>query len=136
VLTGMSSDDFHALGQRLTSAHVPACYNWRSMLRLPLAAEHSAASENTPGTTLTRGASESNEGDTSVITTPFGKVTIKRIPDGRFAVRNDKSDALIELVRGACKGRGQWNPRFRNWLIGEADRATVIEALTGATHPS
>lgn len=136
VLSGMSPNDFQALGQRLVGAHVPPSYNWRSILSLPVAAEQSAGSQNTPGATLTEGAAEPNEGDTSVITTPFGKVTIKRIPDGRYALRNDKNDALIDLVKGACRRRGQWNPRFRNWLIEEGDLATVVEALTSAARPA
>jgi hypothetical protein len=63
------------------------------------------------------------------ISTPHGRISITRIPDGRYALRNEKSDALIALVRNACRGKAQWNPRFRNWLIAASELQDILHSL-------
>ena len=55
--------------------------------------------------------------------------TVTQRSDGLFALRNEKSEALIEIVKKACKGRAQWKPRFRNWLIMEDNLESVLTAL-------
>jgi hypothetical protein len=129
LVKGMSADDFLALGDRLARAHVPPTYNWRAMLRLPNleAPEPPLADDST--TTRPSSPAKPRTEDRQIIPTPLGEVTITRIPDGRFAVRNDKNDALIEVVRCACRGRGQWNPRFRNWLVAEEELPGIVAAL-------
>lgn len=67
----------------------------------------------------------------SEVATPFGVVTVKRIPDGSFALRHSGGEELIAHVRGVAGGRGRWQPRFRNWLIAEGDLADVVLRLRG-----
>lgn len=58
---------------------------------------------------------------------------VSRLPDGRYSIRNDRDESLIEAVKSSCKGRGQWNPRFRNWLIAEDEIASVLKNIVAAT---
>lgn len=126
VLSGLSLEDFLALGKRLADAHVPATYDWRAMLRLPRSSEQVEPTASEPKPVVLN----QPEGDVpQIIVTPHGKITITRIPDGRYALRNDRSEALIEVVKNACKGRAQWNPRFRNWLIASDDLQSILAGL-------
>lgn len=68
------------------------------------------------------------------VSTPYGVVTIKRVTDGRYALRHDGGEELIALVRGSAKGRGEWKPLFRNWLV-PADRIEEVIALLSAGLP-
>ena len=55
-----------------------------------------------------------------------GELKVSRIPDGRFAIRNDANSDLIDAVKTSCKGRAQWMPRYRNWLVEEAEIGSVL----------
>ena len=127
MTSGMSEDDLIALGKKLVGAHVPPEYDWRSMLRLPEPATSVETKADEPGS---EAPSSGHEQDFPiVISTEHGDVRITRIPDGRIAIRNEKNDALVELVRNACKGKARWNPRFRNWLVAESDLAGILTSL-------
>ena len=133
LLSGMSAEDFVALGKKLVDAHVPTTYDWRAMLRLPLPREQTEPCDSEPAPPEEEPAIDAVKASRDapqIISTPHGDIKITRIPDGRYALRNDKDDALIELVRGACKGKAQWNPRFRNWLISEDALKSVLAAIS------
>jgi hypothetical protein len=111
LLSGLSREDLETLVRRLAEAHVPPTYDWRAMLRLPREREPRSSLSGQPVSPPAAPGSAVNDG-VQVIVTPLGEITLTRIPDGRYALRNDKNDALIEIVRSACKGKGQWNPRY------------------------
>jgi hypothetical protein len=69
-----------------------------------------------------------------VIATPFGAIKISQIPDGRFAIRNEDNEELINLVRTSCKGRATWNPRFRNWLASAEALPGILAAVQQDEH--
>jgi hypothetical protein len=131
LISGMSHEDFLALGRQLADAHVPTTYDWRAMLRLPLPAGPAKASEaepmgdEEPAIDNGLGGREAPQ----LISTPHGDIKITRLKDGRYALRNDKDEALIELVRGACKGKAHWNPRYRNWLVSEDAMPGILSAI-------
>lgn len=131
LLSGMSPDEFVALGNRLADAHVPTSYDWRAILRLPRQKEATSHSDaQSEGHEDQDVVSERSGGRAPQhISTPHGEIRIARIPDGRFALRNEKNEALIEIVKHACRGKGQWNPRFRNWLISEDELPAVLRAI-------
>lgn len=62
-----------------------------------------------------------------LVRTAHGDVRLVPLPDGRVALRHGTSAEIIDLVKGACKGRGQWNPRYRNWIVA-ADRIDDVVA--------
>jgi hypothetical protein len=155
ALNGFTRDEMIVLGKRLAFSHVPAVYDWRSMLRLPLALDQavpvvpSIAPALQPEIIPSRitapphdyGAVEhqlpaipneravENPDVPEQIQTPHGQVSLRKLPDGRFALRNENNETLIEIVRKACKGFGTWNPRYRNWIIDEADLPKVLAAI-------
>jgi hypothetical protein len=131
LLNGMSRDDLVALGERLARGHVPPTYDWRAMLKLPHPKKPVGASRVEPTRGRADGALAEGAGVPSRVSTPHGDITIHRIPDGRYALRNGKNEALIRLVQTACKGKGQWSPRFRNWLVGEAQLGGILAAISG-----
>jgi hypothetical protein len=132
LLGGMSRDDLVAFGERLVRLHVTAIRDWRAQLRLPPSDVHTEPSSGPPETSQT--SSKADEVNAPlIIQTIHGKVTITRVPDGRYALRNEKNDALIELVKNACKGKANWNPRFRNWLITESELTGMLVSIRGAS---
>lgn len=130
LLAGMSQDEFLALGNRLVAAHVAPTVDWHAKLRLPRAAETPGRSGSDRSSDRMKAAVGPPAATPSLVSTPHGDVMIARIPDGRYALRNEKNDALIALVRSACRGKGQWNPRFRNWLIPETQLPEVLATLS------
>ena len=129
MFQGLSQEAFVTLGKELADAHVPAKYDWRTKFRLP--AEEASAESSECETSVAPASNQESAVSKGALTvvTVHGEVTISRIPDGRYALRNEKNDALIDLVKGACKGRARWNPRFRNWLIEESELSNVVRSL-------
>jgi hypothetical protein len=135
VFSGMSKAEFRALGQRLVAAHVPSTAGWSTKMRPnsespKVSAEKPQAcikTEETP-------ACIAKDQVPSVIATPFGAIKISQIPDGRFAIRNENNEELINLVRTSCKGRATWNPRFRNWLASAEALPGILAAVQQSEH--
>lgn len=107
LANGMSPDDLVELGHKLCEAHTPLTRDWRKSLRLS-----AAASNAKPILTPCETAPWSR-----VIETSQGKITITKLPDGRLALRSEPNPELIDAIKGSCKGRARWNPRFRNWVF-------------------
>jgi Nuclease-related domain len=124
---GLSQSNFVAFGEHLAASHVAATYDWRAKLRLPYAVAPSSSTKSDANRETTI-CSQRIDTPTNV-STPFGNVTIKRISDQHFALRNDKNDELIELVRNICRGKGSWNPRYRNWIIANSELDSIVSAL-------
>ncbi|WP_336985571.1 nuclease-related domain-containing protein [Altererythrobacter aquiaggeris] len=127
LLKGMSQDDFEGLGEQLVRAHTPFKRDWRATLRLP----HEDKSKKTdpqPDEQVPPADSFSNT--PQIIATLHGDITISQIAPDCFALRNEKNDALIEVVRTTCKGHARWNPRYRNWLIQEEQLPEILIALS------
>lgn len=137
VLSGMSEKDFDALGQRLAAAHQPAYYDWRTILgvaKVKIETERTKAPQEPSGNTSEMPV-ELNDDGPWVFETSAGKVKVSRIPDGRFAIRNDANTNLIEAVKTSCRDRGQWMPRYRNWLVEEAEIAGILGDIFAMTSP-
>lgn len=64
------------------------------------------------------------------ISTRHGRIAYSRLPDGRYALKHDRSYPLEEAVRQACSGIGQWNPRYRNWILSETRLASFEDRVT------
>lgn len=127
LVNGMSQELMIFLADRLIKAHTPAKFDWASILRLPdIDTSQAEGGKVHQALHMTAPAQIDS---IKTVQTPHGDVTISLLPDGRYALRNEKNDALIEHVRKALSGKGKWNPRFKNWLIGEEDLHQVITAL-------
>ncbi len=76
-------------------------------------------------------ASKLNGATPATITTAHGDVHLVTLPDGRIALRHGTAPEIIDIVKKACKGRGQWNPRYRNWIVPGDKLPDVITAISG-----
>lgn len=135
VFSGMSKAEFRALGERLVAAHLPSTSGWSARLR--------PAAELTQARDMEARAEKPQYCNTAewspaciveaqlpdVIETPFGAIKISQIPDGRYAIRNENNEELINLVKTSCKGRAKWNPRFRNWLASADALPDILAAV-------
>lgn len=119
IVNGMSEADLVDLGRQLSEAHSPLSRDWRATLRL---SESVGSSEIHP-------VSGSHDDGHRVIETRLGAITITRLSDGRFTLRNDPNEALIDVVRTSCRGLARWNPRFRNWVFAEENRQAILSKL-------
>ena len=137
LLSGMSEQDFDALGQRLAAAHQPAEYDWRAMLGLAEKQEEAKqAAAPTDDKQVMSNIPSNLAGDGPwTFQTSTGEIKVSRIPDGRFAIRNDANADLIEAVKTSCKGRGQWMSRYRNWLVAETEIGTVLGDILAKASP-
>ena len=74
---------------------------------------------------------ESNGTMPTTIATAHGEVRLVTLPDGRIALRHGTTPEIIDIVKRACKGRGQWNPRYRNWIVPGDKMPDVLAAIAG-----
>ncbi len=128
LVNGMSQELMLFLADRLKRAHTPAKYDWQAILRLPvIQAQQDKVAGDRDNLRMVAPA----QIDTiKTVQTPHGEVKISPLPDGRYALRNEKNEALIEHVRTALSGKGKWNPRFKNWIVSGADLQQVIAGLS------
>lgn len=64
------------------------------------------------------------------LSTKYGEVRVMRLTDGRYALRHGTSSEIINIVKTACKGKGQWNPKYKNWIVSEDRISEVIGEIT------
>jgi hypothetical protein len=63
--------------------------------------------------------------DLSPMMTPHGKITFTALGDTEVAIRNLPVEPLIDIVRSTVKGRGRWQPRYKNWIVKVEDYGEV-----------
>ena len=68
----------------------------------------------------------------TIIETPHGRITIARLKDGRYTVKNDGSPQTIELVKTTCRKRAKWSPLFRNWIVEPSMIGAIASELGSA----
>lgn len=136
LMTRLSHDELVALGQRLVAGHQPAAFDWRAKLGFPAAPEAGAAAAVAAPRAVETAPDGSADSATDrvAIASPRGPVTAIRLPDGDYALRHGRDEAMIEYVKSIAKGRGYWNGRYRNWIIPNA-RFPEVRSLLQADHP-
>jgi hypothetical protein len=135
VFCGMSKADFRVLGERLVAAHVPSTAGWSTKLRSAPEPPNTRAEDRQECTKAEESLAPTILAQVpEVITTRFGAIRISQIPDGRYAIRNENNDELINLVKTSCKGRATWNPRFRNWLASPEALPVILAAVRQREH--
>ncbi|MGB7370788.1 nuclease-related domain-containing protein [Erythrobacter sp.] len=122
-------------GEKLCRAHTPIVFDWEARLGLEQAdgsdtpCEGSSsvhplsASDRTPPEA--KGPVDEPGLDLSPLKTPDGDITFIALGDTEVAIRNAAIEPLIEAVRGTVKGRGRWQPRYKNWIVKVEDFAEV-----------
>lgn len=133
MLKGASDEQFKAIGERLVQAHVPRTTDWHA--KLGISENRTAASSRgtiVKSDKLQQDSPSASRPQQQVIATSSGEITIRKIADDCFALRNDKNPALIEIVRTACKGHGRWNPKYQNWIVPHQQLEKVVASITAA----
>ena len=108
------------LGDKLCRAHTPIVFDWEK--RLGLEPKKPYTQEQQRGSNvsvLLKAKQEASriEPDLSIIATPHGEITFIALGETEVAIRNPPVKPLIDAVRGTVKGRGRWQPRFKNWIV-------------------
>lgn len=57
-------------------------------------------------------------------------VYARNLPSGDMAVWHPFNNAVQAVVEPICRGRGYWQPEFRNWVIKAACTGAVLAELT------
>jgi len=118
------------LGKRICKANRPATFDWPA--KMGVAASRPSAHAKKPANPKKAAATSIRATASSVpasIPTPHGEITIRDI-GGDYAVRNPAHPDIIKIVKGTCKGRGKWNPRYRNWIIGKNEIISVATEIS------
>ena len=61
-----------------------------------------------------------------------GRVVARKLPFGNFAVWHSFDPDVREVVEGACRGRGRWQSKYRNWVVFDRFWPEVFATLLSA----
>ena len=122
LLTRMSRAELDAVCADLVASHRPHAWDWERQFDLT----------RTPETRFAPAAAappqqRSSTGDE--VSTPHGVVTLKRVTDGRFALRHPADPKLAEHVERCARPYGSWQARFGNWLVPAERLDEIVGAL-------
>ncbi|AQV92301.1 hypothetical protein BJN34_00140 [Cupriavidus necator] len=56
-------------------------------------------------------------------------VHVRELPRNNIAVFHQICEPIRQLVEPICRGRGYWNPEFKNWIVFETFKGTVLAEL-------
>ena len=118
AMSGLSPDGLRKLGEKLVEANQPARFDWEARMKVK------GGKARTPAPSKPAVAAHSSHGIPEKIATPHGDITIRSVGQD-YAIKNPPHPDIIEIVKGCCKGKGKWNPRYSNWLVG-ADRIAEV----------
>jgi hypothetical protein len=51
------------------------------------------------------------------------------LPSGDIKVWHPYNERARHIVEPICRGRGTWNPRFKNWIVSAAFKDIVLSEL-------
>lgn len=142
------TDWLRKLGEKLCQAHTPIVFDWETRLGLDrAAAAHERVGETGNIHPLPVGEKtlpparvppDKPKLDLSPLMTLHGTINFIALGDTEVAIRNPPSEPLIEIVHGTVKGKGRWQPRFRNWIVRvddfEAVRCQIEARLIQTKH--
>lgn len=46
-----------------------------------------------------------------------GAIETSALPSGDMKVWHPLNEKLRAIAEGACRGRGYWNPEYKNWIV-------------------
>lgn len=62
-----------------------------------------------------------------------GAIETGTLPSGDMKVWHPLNEKLRVIVEGACRGRGYWNPGYKNWIVKAPFADTVITEIAAQT---
>ncbi|GEM_PF-1384555 len=57
------------------------------------------------------------------------RVHARNLPINNMAVAHRYNEAVRSIVEPICRGRGHWDPEYKNWVIFDQFREIVLEEL-------
>lgn len=120
------------LGDKLCRAHTPIVFDWEKRLGFEQTTPETQEQQGSSNVRALREPKEATsqfEPDLSTIPTPHGKITFIALGDKEVAIRNPPVEPFIDAVRGTVKGRGRWQPRYRNWIVKIEDFAEIRDQI-------
>ena len=60
------------------------------------------------------------------------RVVARKLPFGNFSVWHAFDSDVREVVEGACRGRGKWQSKYRNWVVFDRFWPEVFATLLSA----
>jgi len=63
------------------------------------------------------------------------RVVARKLPFGNFSVWHSFDPDVREVVEGACRGRGRWQSKYRNWVVFDRFWPEVFATLLAADQP-
>lgn len=146
LVSGMDEMQLRMLGRRIGDAHQPASFDWAARLgvstngpsdrhtpvsasAIPPLRKLSPLVEAVAGNRRSAPKPTPTSGDKGEVSTPIGIIRTQTLDDGRVALRHDRDDRLSNALSNACRGRGQWNPRYKNWIVRADDLSSILAAV-------
>ena len=126
AISGMDEMKLRDLGKKICKANRPASFDWRARMGLSSAV---TKPQKVPVLPRKRKLASVYYSIPEAIPTPHGEITIRDI-GGDYAVRNPAHPDVIEIVKGACKGKGKWNARYRNWIVSKDQIASIAADIS------
>lgn len=62
-----------------------------------------------------------------------GAIETGMLPSGDMSVKHAFNDELRALAEGVCRGRGYWNPEYKNWIVKARFVDTVLAEIAKST---
>lgn len=56
-------------------------------------------------------------------------VLVRELPANNIAVFHPICESVRQVVEPICRGRGYWNPEFKNWIVFETFKESVLAEL-------
>ncbi len=62
-----------------------------------------------------------------------GAIETGPLPSGDMKVWHPINEKLRSIVEGACRGRGYWNPEYKNWIVKARFTDSVLAEIAAQT---
>jgi len=62
-------------------------------------------------------------------------VWFRRLPYGNYSVYHRFDEPTRRIVESICRGRGRWEPRYKNWIVFDRFKDVVLSELINRTAP-
>lgn len=66
----------------------------------------------------------------------IGAIETGVLPSGDMKVWHPLNDELRGIVETACRGRGYWNPEYKNWIVKAQFTDYVLAEIAAQTRNS
>lgn len=62
-------------------------------------------------------------------------IWFRRLPYGNYSIYHRFNEPTRRIVEAICRGRGRWEPKYKNWIIFDQFKEIVLSELYRQTRP-